>query len=423
MQSGKARKKVFYGWVIVSALLVINFALGGIFLSFGVFFNSIENVFSLSRALTSAIFSAYSLMACPFSLLGGWALDKYGPRPVVVTMGVVTGLSLFLTSQVSEAWQLFITYSLFLAMGTGAMYVVPVSVVLRWFDRKRGVALGIAGSGSGLGTMVMTPLAAFLIVNTGWRSAYLMMALTACLLIIPAALLLKRDPAEIGALPDGVGPTKVTPRAPAPGNGKRSPANSFLEQTLLSGSFWLFLVVWLLMAFSIMLVSTHITRHAIDLGFQPGPAAFLLCLVGGTEIAGTIIIGFLADSVGKRWAVLICALLQSAATAGLIWARGLPGLYLCAAVFGFAAGGNFPATTALISTKFGTSGIGKVLGALDFGWAVGAALGPFVGGLVFDIYGDYSFAFGLAAVAMIGVAVITGVISRQPEWTGVARKV
>ena len=110
--------------MIVIAFFFVYIMMMGINSSFGVFFKSLENAFNLSRATTSAVYSGRMALGCIFSLLGGWALDRYGPRIVLFLMGLFLGLSMLLTGLASAGWQLFITYSLLFAMGSGATYVV-----------------------------------------------------------------------------------------------------------------------------------------------------------------------------------------------------------------------------------------------------------------------------------------------------------
>ena len=191
----RIKDRLFYGWVVVIVFFAIQAILLGTSTSFGVFFKSIAGEFDLSRATTSAVFSISMLLLCVFSVLGGLALDRYGPRIVLFFMGLFTGLSLLLTSQVNATWQLFVTYSLLMAMGSGATYVVTMSTISRWFDRKRGLAVGIAGSGGGMGLVAMAPFAAYLIYNFDWRMAYIVMGLVAWVIIIPLSRLLKKGPA------------------------------------------------------------------------------------------------------------------------------------------------------------------------------------------------------------------------------------
>ncbi|MFC2041593.1 MFS transporter, partial [Chloroflexota bacterium] len=155
----KLKEKLFYGWVVVVALFISGMTLVGVQYSFGVFFKSIEAEFSLSRAMTSSVLSISMLVGCAFRVLGGWGLDRYGPRVILFLMGIFTGLGLLLTGQTGAVWQLFITYSLIFPIGTSASYTVSMSTVSRWFSKRRGLALGITSAGPAFGIVIMPPLA------------------------------------------------------------------------------------------------------------------------------------------------------------------------------------------------------------------------------------------------------------------------
>ena len=116
------KDKLFYGWVVVIASFIIILIVMGIRLSFGVFFKSLANEFGLTRAETSGVYSAYMLLCAVFAIVSGWGVDKFSPRILISFMGLFTGLSLILTSQAHSLWQLFVVYSLLLAMGTGGIF-------------------------------------------------------------------------------------------------------------------------------------------------------------------------------------------------------------------------------------------------------------------------------------------------------------
>ncbi len=161
----KTRGKLFYGWVIVIVGVIVAAILIGSRQSYGVFFTSIENAFGLNRAETSGIFSAFMALSAIFSAIGGWALDKFGPKKTIAAMGFFTGIGLLVSSQVHSAWELYLTYSLLMAAGTGEAYTIVVGFVSRWFKKKRGLALGIATSGGGVGTFIYAPFASYLIIS------------------------------------------------------------------------------------------------------------------------------------------------------------------------------------------------------------------------------------------------------------------
>ena len=414
LSPSRTRDKLFYGWVIVAAFLVISITIYGTRLSFGVFFKSIESEFVLTRAATSSVFSAYWIFSTVCAVVGGWALDRYGPRIVILLMGIFTGISLLVISQTSSFWQLLIAYGLLLPIGTGAIFPVVMSTVCRWFDKKRGFALGIAGAGSGIGIFIMAPLATYLISNFGWRIAYLVMGLITWLTVIPMSGLLRKDPYEIGVLPDGE-------KADSGDTGTEEPqevstteqASMSLLQAYKTSSFWLFGAIWLLWASCQFLVLTHIVPHAIDMEFSAVQAALILSLLSGSSIVGKVLIGRASDRIGRKVTALTFSLLMAGAMVWLNWSQNLWMLYLFASVYGFSFGGITPVLTAQIGDTFGPRNMGTILGVMEIGWAIGAAIGPYVGGLVFDARNSYSMAFLGGAAAMLTVALLIPLIGRE----------
>jgi len=408
----RLKDKLFYGWVVVGTFFMVGITLYGVHFSFGVFFESIESAFNLNRAETSAVSSINLLLAGVCAFFAGWALDRYGPKIVVLLMGLFTGLSLLLTSQANSSWQLFLTYSLLLAMGTGALFVVSMSTVSRWFDKKRGSVLGLASSGVGLGPLVMAPFATYLISNFSWRMAYIVIGLIAWLIVIPLSRLLKRDPYEIGALPDGM---KSDPKDIEDEEDGIQLSGLSLPQAFRTRSFWLVMFIWLLYASNIFLVMTHLVPYARDIDFSPMEAATVLSLLGGATVVGRVLLGIASDRIGRKVTAIFCALLQAGAMVWLIWAQDLWMLHLFALVYGFAFGGMSPVMAALVSDTFGLGRIGAIFGVLEIGFGIGAAIGAIMGGLIFDIRGSYFMAFLLGALAMLAIALLIALIRRETK--------
>ena len=411
------KDKLFYGWVVTVAFFLIGTTTWGIRLSFGVFFKSLESEFDLTRAATSSIFSVYMVLGSLFAILGGWALDKYGPRIIVLLMGLFTGLSLLLTSQANSSWQLFITYSLLLGMGSGALLVVAISTVSRWFDKKRGLAVGIAVSGAGAGTVVMAPFATFLIASFDWRMACIIIGLIAWLIAIPLSLLLKKEPREIGALPDGAKPDSIdiSLQKLSIEEGGIQAAYLSLPQALQTRSFWLILFAWLFFSSCLFLVTTHLVPHATDIGISAVKAATVLGLIGLTAIAGKVLMGITSDRMGRKLTTIVCALLMAGDLLWLTWSQDLWMFYIFALVYGFAYGGFTSSMTALFGDTFGLGRLGAIAGVLDIGFGVGAAIGPAAGGLIFDVNRSYSLAFLLGAAVMLITALLIAVVRRETD--------
>jgi MFS family permease len=354
-----------------------------------------------------------------FAIIGGWAFDKYGPRTVILLMGIIAGLSLLLTSQTNSLWQLFLTYSLLLSIGTSAIFAGVMSTVSRWFDRKRGIALGIASSGAGLGTVVIAPLAAYLISSFDWRMAFAIIGGIILLVVIPSSRLLRKDPYEIGTIPDGTKPSSIDRNLEEQEEkiDTKKLASLYLSEAMKTRSFWFVIFIWFFIASSFFLVLTHMVPHITDIGFSPLQAASVLSLMGVVAIPGRVIMGAVSDKVGRKVTTLACAAIQTIAVAWLIWAQDMWMFYLFAVIFGLAWGGMAPCAAALVGEVFGLGRLGLLLGVLDVGYGIGAAIGPVVAGLIFDISESYyvAFLFGIGAllVATILIALVKRVTNHR----------
>jgi OFA family oxalate/formate antiporter-like MFS transporter len=393
---------VFYGWIIVAVFLVIQAVLMGIASSFTVFFKSIEAEFELTRTVTSAI-SSVSMILIPVSgFIGGWALDRYGPRIVLFVMGLITGLSLVLTSRTGAAWQVFITYSVLLAIGMGPVYVVATSTVSRWFNKKRGLAVGIAGSGEGLGTITMAPLSNFLISRFNWKTAYLILGLITWAVVIPFSRLLKKEPKEIGALPDGV-KTEEGEVTGVDADANAQQSGMSLAETLKTRGFWAVAGIWFFFSFCMSMLLTHIVPHVTDIGISATEGAIIISIMGAARVCGMIGLGIIADRTGRKRVAVISTLVQAGAMVWLLWDQELWVFYVFAIIYGLGNGGLFSGVTSLLGDTFGLDHLGSILGLLEIGWGIGAGIGPLIGGYIYDTSSSYSLAFILGAGSMAAI--------------------
>ena len=409
----RSKGNLFYGWVIVAAFFVISTIIFGALTSFGVFFKSIGGEFGLSRAATSMIFSAQNLFGAAMSFVGGWAVDRYGPRITALFIGIFTGLSLLLTSQTTAYWQLFITYSLLFSV-IGVVYTMIMSTVSRWFDKNRGLALGIAGAGIGLGAVIIAPLATYLISSFGWRMAYIILGLITWFIIIPLSRLLRKDPHDIGVEPYGAKSGSGEMGIAQPKNEDSAHSTEFsLREASRTRSFWLISPIWLLNAFCYMLVTIHMVPHATDIGIPAMEAATILSLIGASSVAGRLLMGKVSDSIGTKKTAVTCALLAALAMIWLTWSQDLMMLYIFGVVFGFANGGLDPSMAAIVGTTFGMRNIGVIMGTLQVNWGVGVLSGPAIGGLIFDVSNSYSTAFLIGALAMFAIAMFVALTRRE----------
>jgi len=396
----KFLRKPFYGWIIAAAGFLLSFFGIGARYSFGVFLKSIETEFSMTRTAASGIFSIYMLLCVFFAILGGWAIDKQGPRKIGLIMGTMTGLSLLLTSKVSASWQLLITYSLFLSLGTGAIYGVVNTTTSRWFVKKRGFVIGITSSGGSFGAIILAPFATYLISTFNWRTAFIGVGVISWVVMIFASVWLKKDPRDMNIFPDGA-VTEGTKHAGEKTTAQNPTQNFTAAQAFRMKEFWLLGLSWLFLSKSIHMIYVHVVPFAVDSGITPLDAAFILSVLGVASILGRLVLGRLSDTIGRKALGVTCGLLHTATLLWLMQSDQLWMMVVFAVIFGLLWGGSGTIITSLVGDIFGTSNLGLIMGLITAGWALGAAIGPAVGGYIFDACGSYHIAFGAGAAALL----------------------
>jgi MFS family permease len=400
-----SRLPFFYGWIIVAVIIASGFIMMGVNSTFGVFFNSLADEFNLTRASTSAILSVRMVFSAIACLLAGWAIDRYGPRKVFSIMGLFVGLSMILTGLTTGSWQIYITYGLLMSLGAGAVYVVITATILHWFNRKRGLAIGLTGIGGGIGIAAISPLSASLIGSLNWRNTMFLLGGISWLIMFPAAQLLKKSPGEIGSYADG----DPAPDPSQTATTETEPLN--IRRLFIDINFWAVFFIWLFMAFSMFFVMTHIVPHSVDIGFSEVEAATILSISGIAQIFGRLISGILSDRISAKGIAIVSSVLQFAAILSLVWIRELWLLYLYGFINGITFASFGTSITVLIGRIFTLNDIGKVLGIMEIGIYVGGAIGPYLGGLIFDTSGSYNLAFVIMSAAVL-VRIILVIILR-----------
>ncbi|MFC2068534.1 MFS transporter [Chloroflexota bacterium] len=393
--------KFFYGWIVLAACMVIIIITSGIRFSFGVFLTPLSIDFGLSRVVTSEIFSVYMILSSVSMLLGGWASDRYKTRNIFIMMGLFSAFALFLTSQAREPWHIFISYGLLFALGSGPMYIQSIGLALKWFEKRRGLAVGIVSSAAGIGTMLMTPLSAWLIAGYNWQISYFILGLVVLFTIIPCAFLLKEPLGHIGVQKDSR-EIISTKSSALKGQQYTNSRDISLTQAAKTSIFWVLLTIRFLYSCCVFIVITHIVPHAIDIGANPISAASILSLIGVGVLLGRLVMGRMSDSIGSKRTIYICTSLMAGAMLWLIFSSSLWMLYIFATVFGISYGGVAPPLNALIGDTFGMGHIGVIMGVLNSPWNIGAAVGPALAGYIFDVNSSYTiaFIFGMAVSLM-----------------------
>ena len=368
----------------------------------------------MTRTTSSGIFSV-SMILCGFiAILGGWAMDRYGPRKIGLLMGSFMGLSFLMTSQVNSSWQFYVSYSLLLSLGTGSIYTLVNSTSSRWFMKKRGFVVGITSAGGGMGIILVAPFATYLISNYDWRRAFIVLGLISWAVIAVSSSFLKKDPRDMGLFPDGEKANGFPAGKEKDESGPRSHDLS-LAQASRMGNFWSLGFTWVLLSLSLHMVVVHVVPYAIERGFSPMKAAFILSLMGFANIPGRLMVGKLSDTLGRKALGVLCVFIQFLILLLLIWAWEMWTFYAFAILFGFLWGGSGTVTTVLIGDIFGTYSLGSIMGIMSSGWALGAALGPALGGVIFDTTGHYFPAFATGAATLLVAAMFIAIVRLPPR--------
>ena len=394
------KPRFFYGYVIVAAGFSIMMIIHGIINTFGIFFNPLLAQFETSRAALSAASSlAFFTMGFAAILIGILA-DRFGPRVVLTTCAAIFGISYLLLSQASALWQV---YLLFIVIGIGfsPSDVVPLSIVVRWFVKKRGIMSGVMKVGTGLGMMVMPLIATILISAFDWRISYRILGTLVLVTVIPLTQLLRRDPYEMGLLPDGKKQPDV--QSPILAEGGLS-----FRESAYTRQLWIVYGFYVTILFCVQSILVHIVPHAVDLGISPTIAAGVASTLGGASMFGRIVMGFVGDRIGYKRAMSICFFILVIALSWLQFARETWMLFLFAAIYGFNHGGFFALISPLIAGLFGTRSQGTLLGIVIFSGTFFGSISPILTGRIFDITGSYQLAFLiLLPVAIIGLILST----------------
>ncbi len=399
--------RFFYGWVIV-AVSFVNMAFTlGIWYSFSVFFVAVIEEFHWSRAVTSGVFSCFMIVHSLSAVLVGSILDRFGPRRVLPTASCIVALGLVASSRISHLWEFYLWYGVMTAMGICALGFIAHGMILpKWFERKRGLATGIAMAGIGLGMQVIVPATQYLINIFGWRPAYLVLAAVVLLVLFPLnALLQKKDPGEVGEVPDGSrsirGEEKKkneTYRPPAP------PVADTLFGALHTRQFWFLFFSFFFVPMAVQGTLIHQVARVVDTGFSAARGAFFFGLAGIMGSVGKIFFGSLSDIIGREKAFamgMVCAMLGVASLLFLESNRSYL-LYSYAILFGLGYGSVAPLFPAKMADLFLGPHFGKIYGILSLAGGVGGALGVFLSGKIFDLTNDYTTAFilGLTAITL-----------------------
>lgn len=386
-------REVFYGWWIVIASFAASLVgIGAAYYTFSVFIKPLAAEFHWSRA---AISLAFSITLITYGLSGpiiGRLIDKKGAKKVMVIGSAFLGLSVIFLAFINSLWQLYILY-FFIGIGICTIGLIVASVLIsRWFEARRGLALGISLAGIGLGGMVMVPLAEFFISVFNWRGAYLLLGILIIAFVpLILAALLKERPEELGLLPDG---GSLNPGSSKTDKGWIHGQKGFSpKESLKTPTFWLLALAGFFFTLAYAAIVSHLAPILTDAKATPKFAAAMLGLTIGISAIGRIAFGILADKFNKKYVLMSCLLLQGGGVLFLMKPEYSGLILIFAIIFGVAYGGVLSSTPLVLGEFFGIKSLGEIFGYHSLISTIGAFFGPLVAGAIYDLYGDYSLAF------------------------------
>ena len=398
-------QKIYFGWFVVAAAFIILLLGFGIAYSFASFFDGFETDFQASRGDISLVFSIAGFLYFSLGAVSGPLSDRLGSRPVVAFGMVLIAAGLLASSFAQNLWQLYLSYGVAVGVGIGFSYVPSVGVLQRWFVRRRGFATGLAVAGIGAGTLIAPPISRFLVESLGWRGAFQVLAGLALFAGLGAAWMLYPNPAARGAYPDGDGPP-VGARPPIAGMSLRAAA--------VTCPFWLIFVASAISSLGMFVPFVHLVKFSVDQGHNESWSILLINLIGIGSITGRLILGGVADRLGRHRAVV--AMFVGIALVHSWWylSTSFWALAIYAVLFGVFYGGYVALAPSLLADYFGARNVGSILGVQYAGVGLGNLVGPVAMGFAFDLTGGYDLPIAAsAATSFLAVAIIF--LLRSPE--------
>ena len=408
--------QLYYGWVIVViSFFTLFFALGVRF-SFGVFFIAILTEYGWGRGETAGAFSLAMVVHALFAPMTGTLIDRFGPRKLFPIGAILLIMGLVAASRITAIWQLYVFFGVAIAIAINTLSYSPhMSLIPRWFIRKRGLATGLVLSGVGMGTMVLVPLTEVMIDTFGWRSAFLLLAgIIFCVVFPMTALFHRRSPEEVGQHPDGMTtgfngnlssqPEELTKKI----SSSNLPEQWSLKAALCAKAFWYLELTAFSNGFLTNMLLVHQAVHIVDIGYSKFLAAFLLGVVGLLGSVGGILCGFLSDRVGREISYTLGSI---GVFVGVVFLILLPDstspLMLCTFVvlYGLGYGSMGPMVASATGDLFPGGSLGRIMAIQSIGYGLGGALGPYLGGYFHDQMGSYFVPF-LLLLASICIGIL-----------------
>ena len=405
--------KFFYGWYIVSAGFSIQLLIGSLMIhSFTAYFPLLEAQFGWSRATLSG---AFALSRAESGLLGplqGWLIEKYGPRMMAVFGMCLFGIGFILFSQIDSILGYYVTFFLMAAGSSIAGHLTVATAIINWFNRKRGIAVGLSSTGFGLAG-IQVPLIEWSLTTQGWRDTAFYSGIGIIIVGIPVSLILRRDPEPYGYLPDGDNRSEVG----TIDNQDQDLTGFTVREAIKTSSFWYLGIGHALSLLTVGAVSLHLVPHVVDsVGLSVTIASTAVAVMTVFFVTGQVVGGFLGDKYSKRWLAAIGTLMHAVALLILAYSTNIIMVYIFSILHGSAWGLRGPIMATIRADYFGRAYFPSIMGFSSLIIMLGMTVGPLFAGYMADVFGDYKLGFIIIS-ALAALASIFFVLAKPPIMT------
>jgi len=398
---------IYYGWIIVAVALISMAFWFGIRSSFSVFYVALLEDFAWSRGETAGVQSMALITYTILAPLVGGLIDRFGPRRIVAVGVVVLATGFVLCAFVKTLVQLYVYYGVIMSAGITCISIVAYSPILaNWFEKKRGLASGIAVSGIGIGTFFLVPLSQYFIALWGWRITFAALGGLAFVILLPlVSIFLRHTPEELGLMPDGLkGEQSFNKGVQGSMEPERPQMDWSFQKVLGVKSFWALLGLILFAMMGVFIVLVHHVKFLVDTGIDKMTVAMIFGLIGIISSGFRIFWGWLSDRIGRELAytmgmICICTGVCSLLLIVPMGARVL--VYPFFIFFGIGWGVTAPMFIAAAADLFKGRIFGLIYGIMEGGVGIGAALGAWVPGYIFDKTHTYQWGFAMALAAFV----------------------
>lgn len=409
-------RKIFYGWWIVGAGFALQAINGGLlFHGFTVYFLPLQDQFGWSGALIAGGFSLSRFESAILGPIQGWAVDKYGPRLIMLGGIILFGIGFFIFSAVNSIFTFFLAFA-FLSVGSSLGGFLSISATItQWFARKRSLAMGISMTGMGLGG-VMVPAIAWSVSNQGWQTTAFISGILVWLIGIPAALLMRHKPETYGLLPDGDLPAVVEGGVSNGSQASYGSDGSFTaREALRTPAFWLISAGHASALLVVSTVSIHQVPHMVhNVGLSLEAAGGMVAVLLAVTVVGQLGGGYVADRMNKKFLLVVCMLGHAVGMLFLAYATTVPQLLIFAVLHGLAWGVRGPTIQAIRADYFGRASFGTIMGFSSMVIMMAMIAAPIFAGWMADLRGgDYQLPFTILA-GLVGLGSIFFMFARKP---------